>query len=220
MTRKMPEKKDWIKKELEKKYINRMTAVTIPVNIHIEGRQRILDLSEVKRILRDVKMIALGGCTCRTRLKKCDAPFDVCTSLDDVAEYMVKKGFAKKATLEQALEALERSHEAGLVQLAYVLKGVEKPHYICSCCSCCCHSTSALVRIGMPEAIGHIVASEHIAVNSPETCTNCGTCVERCQFKARLLDNGKLVYNEAKCFGCGICVSTCPTNSISLVKRN
>lgn len=76
---------------------------------------------------------------------------------------------------------------------------------------------SALVRFGIPEAV---VASKYVAVNNQETCTSCGTCVERCQFKARHLENGILIYSKARCFGCGLCVDTCPNKSISLVERN
>ena len=213
----MSEKSDWTKEELEKEYVNTMTAVTIPVNMHIEGQQRILDLSEMRKILSEAEVISLGECGCREKLKKCDAPLDVCIGLDKEAEDLIKKGSAKRANLEEALESLERSHAAGLVHIAYTFEGNEKPDVVCSCCSCCCHSLSALIRFGIPEAV---IASTYVAVNNFETCINCGTCVERCQFKARRLENGKLVYNRARCFGCGVCVSTCPTKSISLMKRN
>lgn len=213
----MVKKDDWTKEELERDYVNSMTAVTVQVNIRVEGRQRILDLSEMERILRGAKLVSLGECGCRKRLKKCDAPLDVCISLDEDAEDQIKKGLVRKVSLEQALEALKRAHEAGLVHIAYTFEGNEKPNIVCSCCSCCCHSMSAMVRFGIPEAV---VASQYIAVNNPETCINCGTCAERCQFKARHLEKSILVYKEARCFGCGVCVSTCPTKSISLVKRN
>jgi Pyruvate/2-oxoacid:ferredoxin oxidoreductase delta subunit len=213
----MVKKTDWTKEELEKEYVNAMTAVTIPVNIHLEGQQRILDLSEMKKILRDAKLISLGECGCRKKWKNCDAPLDVCICLDTDAEDLIKEGLAKEITLEQALEALERSHEAGLVHIAYTFKGNEKPNIVCSCCSCCCHSMSALVRFGIPEAV---VASKYVAVDNQETCTSCGTCIERCQFKARHSENGKLIYSKARCFGCGLCVDTCPSKSISLVERH
>jgi ferredoxin len=216
---KMPEKKDWTKKELKKEYIDTMTAVTIPVNISIEGQQRIFNITEAKKILNGARLIAVGTCGCRTRVKKCDSPVDVCIALDKLAEDKIKRGLAKKTNIEQAFEALRRSHEAGLVHMAYSYKTNEKPDYLCSCCSCCCHSMSAVVRFNMPEAIGHVLASKYIAVNNLETCVGCGTCVERCQFKTRHLENNELIFDEKQCFGCGICVSTCPTKSISMRTR-
>lgn len=213
----MPEAKDWTKEELEREYVGAMTAVTVPVNVRIEGRQRILDLSKMKRILKKARVISLGECGCRQKWKNCDAPLDVCICLDEEAENQIKHGWAKRASLVEALETLRRSHEVGLVHISYTFEGNDKPDVVCSCCSCCCHSLSALVRFGIPEAV---VESMYVAVNDSETCINCGTCVKRCQFKARRLEKDKLVYKRTRCFGCGVCVSTCPTKSISLVKRN
>ena len=208
---------DWSKKELEEDYVSKMTATTVPVNIGLEGKQQILDLSEMKRILSEATIISLGVCGCRKDLGRCHSPLDVCLSLDKEAEVEVEKGLARKVSLREALDALRRSHNAGLVHLAYVFKGNDKPEVICSCCSCCCHSMSALVRFGIPEAV---VASKFIAKQDVDTCVDCGTCVKRCQFKARYLQEGKLVYDSAKCFGCGLCMSTCPTKAISLAERS
>ena len=207
---------DWTREELEEKLDSIDCAATIPVNLSINGRQTILDLTEVERVLRGARMISIGECGCREKLHRCDAPLDTCFGLDKQAEELVEKGLAKKASLDEALDALKRSHEAGLVHVTYTFKGKEKPEVICSCCSCCCHSLSALVRFGMSDAV---VSSKFIAPTDPETCIDCGKCVTRCQFKVRRLEDGKLVYDKSKCFGCGLCLSTCPTGSISLIRR-
>lgn len=209
--------KDWTKEELMKDYVAKWTPVTVPVNITIHGQQTILNLDSVEEILRDADIIALRDCGCRTKFQKCDAPIDVCLCLGEHARESIKEG-ARRISLAQALVTLKRSHEAGLVHLAFISKGGEKPEVICSCCSCCCHSLSALVRFGIPD---HVVASEYLAKQNHDTCSNCGTCVQRCQFHARSLGpDGRLVFNEAKCFGCGLCITTCPTKSITLAKRN
>jgi len=212
----MKEPMDWTREELMKDFVGQMTPVTVSVNISIRGQQTVLDLSSVEEILRNAEVISLGDCGCRSKWHKCDAPIDVCLCLDDLARDAMKNG-ARRISLAQALVALKRSHQAGLVHLAYTFKGKEKPEVICSCCSCCCHSLGALVRFGIPD---HVVASEYKAQQNYDTCSNCGTCVKRCQFKARQLNSDdKLVFNSAKCFGCGLCVSTCPTKSITLIKR-
>ena len=211
----MKNAEDWTREELMKDYVGQMTPVTVPVNISIQGQQTILDLSSMESILKNAKVISLQDCGCRAKWQKCNAPLDVCLSLDYEAEDAAKRG-AKQITLKQALNALKRSHKAGLVHIAYTFEGKEKPEFICSCCSCCCHSLSALVRFGIPN---HVVASQYIAQQNTETCQNCGTCVQRCQFHARQLMNNKLKYNPTKCFGCGLCVTTCPTSSITLMKR-
>lgn len=207
---------DWTRGELEKALGSIKSAVTIPVNMRIKGGQRILELTEMERILREAELISIGECGCRKKVKRCDAPLDACFGLDKEAEEFIKKGLAKKVSLTVALEALKRSHEAGLVHVTYTFERKEKPEAICSCCSCCCHSLSALVRFGMPNVVA---TSKYVATLNPETCISCGKCVERCQFKARRLENGEMIFEKARCFGCGVCVSTCPTDSISLVAR-
>lgn len=207
---------DWTKGELEETLVSIRSAVTVPVNVSIEGQQTILDLTEMEKILRDAGLISIGECGCRKKLHKCEAPLDVCFSLGKQAEEFVKKGMARRVSLDEALDALKRSHEAGLVHVTYTFRGKEKPEVICSCCSCCCHSLSALVRFGVSNAV---VASKFVADLNPETCTDCGKCVTRCQFKARHLEDGKVKYDKTRCFGCGLCASACPTGSISLVAR-
>jgi ferredoxin len=207
--------KDWTKEELMEEYVGKMTPVTIPVNISIKGQQTIIDLSSMEKILKSARTIAITDCGCRVEFHKCDAPLDVCISLDEDAKEAMKNG-ARKVSRSDALAALERSHKAGLVHMAYTFKGKEKPGVICSCCSCCCHSLSALVRFGIPD---HVVASQYQASNNDETCNKCGICVERCQFHARKLVNDKLLFDQTKCFGCGLCVTTCPSKSIKLVSR-
>jgi Pyruvate/2-oxoacid:ferredoxin oxidoreductase delta subunit len=211
----MPKRNDWTRTQLERE-VKRLTAVTVPVNMLIKGQQRILCMTEMEGILREATLIGLGDCGCRTKLKRCDSPLDVCLTLDKDAQDAIKRGNAKGISLAEAFDVLKRSHEAGLVHIAYTFKGKEKPGLVCSCCSCCCQSMSALVRFGMPTAV---VSSKYVANNNRETCISCGKCVERCQFKARHLEDGKMVFDAARCFGCGLCLTKCPTASISLIER-
>jgi NAD-dependent dihydropyrimidine dehydrogenase PreA subunit len=149
-------------------------------------------------------------------MKKCDSPLDVCLCLDKEAEALIKRGEAKEVSVEQALNALRRSHEAGLVHLTFTTKGEKQPFIICSCCSCCCQALSALLRYNMTDVVS---ASEHIAVQNTEKCENCGICVSRCQFYARKLVDGTLRFDQNKCYGCGLCITTCPAEAISFIKR-
>ena len=208
--------KDWTSEEIAKELGSIKSAVTVPVNLRFDGKQRILDLSEMEEILREARVISIGNCGCREKLHRCDAPLDTCFSLDRGAEELISKGLAKKVDLSEALAALRRSHEAGLVHVSYTFRDKDKPGIVCSCCSCCCQSLSALVRFGVHDAV---VASRYVAETNNETCVDCGKCVERCQFKTRKLEDGKLCYDRSRCFGCGLCVSTCPTGSVSLIER-
>lgn len=211
----MAKVEDWTEKELREE-VSKYKAVTVPVDVRLEAQQHVLDLSQMTRLLKDAKLIAVGECYCRKKYEKCEGPLDVCISLDAEAEELLAKELGRKVGLDEALEVLEKTHKAGLVHIAYTFRGKEKPEVICSCCSCCCHSMSALIRFGMPDAV---VESKYVATNNWDTCVNCGTCVRRCQFEARHLKNEEMRFTASRCFGCGLCVTTCPTKSISLKKR-
>ena len=190
-------------------------TVTVPVNVMVEADHRVYDLREVERILRAANKIVLQDCGCRKEYRNCDAPLDVCLGLDEDAEYALKSGGGRVVSLGEALKVLERSHEAGLVHMAYVMKGKEKPGLICSCCPCCCHTLGGLLRYGIHA---QVLSSSFLASDVEEKCVQCGKCVQRCVFGARSMNDG-LVYEESKCMGCGLCVTTCPTNAISMKPR-
>jgi ferredoxin len=207
--------KNWTKKEV-REYISDLTAVTVPVNVTFEGKQKILSMPQVEKILRASRTIAITDCLCRMKVKGCDAPVDVCLCLDDEAEEQIKSGDGRKANLKEALAVLRRSSEAGLVHVAYANREEKAMRYICSCCSCCCHSFAAMQKFGFNDAV---MSSEMIATQDDELCNDCGECVERCHFKARTMKEGRLIFERGKCSGCGLCVTSCPSVAISLVGR-
>jgi len=193
-------------------------AVTIPVNIEIGLEHRVYVFSEMKGILEKAKRIVVQDCGCKMEYKNCDAPRDVCISLDETADELFEKSLCnpREVDVDEAIEVLKRSHEAGLVHMAYTMKGEDKPGLVCSCCPCCCHTLGSLVRNGIHT---EILTSKYITTHDRDKCIECTKCVERCVFQARWMDEGKLVYDQSKCFGCGLCVSTCPVEANSLVLR-
>ena len=210
--------RDYTDEELRIQASELENAETIPVNLEIEADHRVLDLSEMKKILRQAKKIVLQNCECRMDKGNCNAPRDVCINIDPQEDYVLKNAryHPYESTLEEALNALKRSHEAGLVHMAYTMKGNDRPTVICSCCPCCCHTLGGLLRHGIAT---QVLTSKFIATENWEKCIRCGQCVDRCVFGARELDNSDLKYNKSRCFGCGLCVSTCPAGAITLVPR-
>ena len=194
-------------------------AVTIPVNYMIEADHQVFDLSEVEKILREARKITVQDCGCKTEYGNCDAPRDVCIGLDEEADYALRKGTmnVREIDIDTALDVLRRSHEAGLVHMAYVFKDKDKPGLICSCCSCCCHTLGGLLRYGIHT---EVLSSRLNAVDREEKCIDCGECVSRCVFEARWMEKDKMTYDVSKCMGCGLCVTTCPTETISMVPRD
>jgi len=207
--------KDWTREELELEIIGKMRPITLPVNVAINGKQKIFSMKELEAILDAAKLISKQECSCRAKMKNCIEPMDGCLSFDECAEEEIKAG-ARKITKTEALAVMRRTHEAGLVHVAYVFEGKEKPDKVCSCCSCCCHSLSAVVRFGYT---GHVVDSGYVARQDEEKCIDCGACIDRCQFKAREMKEGRLAYDSSRCFGCGVCIDACGTGAIGLARR-
>jgi Pyruvate/2-oxoacid:ferredoxin oxidoreductase delta subunit len=216
--RKLGNKSFYSDKELREIADELISAVTIPVNVEAEMDHRVLNLIEVEAILRGSDNIFLSDCGCRSIHKNCDSPLDTCIAIN-VAEDYAEKNPANnphRINVEEALEVLRKSHEVGLVHMAYVFKGEDKPQLICSCCPCCCHTLGGILRHGITT---QVLTSKFISVDDDTRCINCGKCVERCVFGARAMVKGKKKLDKTLCFGCGLCVSTCSKEAIKLVRR-
>lgn len=212
----MEDQQDWTTAEIDE-VLEELRAITVPVNISVEGKQRVLNLDEVERILRPARFITLEKCGCREKIKGCDGPLDACVCTDEQADEALAERGAWKITIEAAMDALRRAHEAGLVLLTFETRANGKIEVICSCCACCCETLAAITRFGYNREI--IEHSDMIAVRDSELCDNCGICVERCHFKAWDMVGGEAQLDPEKCSGCGVCVSFCPSGALRFVKR-
>jgi ferredoxin len=214
----MKENRQWSEEDLIK-FEKKWQAVTIPINIRLENEQIALDLTKINYILMSAEKIALAACICRTTLQNCTFPRNTCISLNKTAEILVKSGIAKFITREQAISIAFETAKLGLVHLALhpLNKSEQFPSEICSCCPCCCHALQGLKLMNMK---GLIKPSEFVSTLDIETCKKCGTCADRCQFGARVLDlDNNIVFRQDLCFGCGHCVITCPESAIELISR-
>jgi len=189
----------------------------VPVNIEIRGEHRVLNLDKAKEYLSRAKKICCLDCGCRTAQHHCDAPLNVCIGWDSALRLLEgnKDKNPRIIEMEEAMETLERSHEAGLVHMAYSLND-DEVNAICSCCSCCCAVLSSSVRYGLSL---HLLTSDTVSKTDMEKCDSCGICVDRCQFGAREIVDDLLRFDPRRCLGCGLCVTKCPTDAIELVKK-
>lgn len=212
---------EWLKKYIDKydKFIAEekisFSSKVIPVNESLQNVQHILPSAQVAEILKGAELITLAKCICRQKYKNCDNPLEVCFVLNDVGKKWIEEGYSKQVTLDEALEVIKLANTSGLVHLS-LYKPDHELFALCSCCSCCCHDLQLLLSYGKDYVT---VKSDYVAEDAPEQCSDCGMCIERCQFKARYFENEKMVYDQDKCFGCGLCLTTCPEDSISLRKR-
>jgi ferredoxin len=211
---------DWPPENQEYLFKNYREAVTIPVNVEIDGDHMVLNFDTVKEILRKADLISLMDCGCRTIYGHCDAPLNVCLDMNEVAESHINIGWAKEITLEEAMVVLEKTNKAGLVHMAYGHGESFEPgvvNSVCSCCSCCCGVLSGILRFGLAP---HLLKSHATEETDISACVKCGVCVDRCQFGARQIIEEELTVNDDLCFGCGLCLSTCPTKAITLVDKH
>jgi len=193
-------------------------GIALPVYEEIQLKNTVLNLDSVKRYLTRADRIAVMPCSCRTKRKNCDHPVDNCLTLNDAAEKFIERGSAREASVEEALNIVEEAHRAGLVPMAYIRTDTPRPqgvNFICNCCSCSCGTLGVSLKLGKDV---HLLKSIATTTTDASKCASCGACVERCNFGARKMVEGKLSYDKDLCFGCGLCVSVCPTKAISLIQ--
>jgi MinD superfamily P-loop ATPase len=65
-----------------------------------------------------------------------------------------------------------------------------------------------------------LAKSNFVAIIGEESCESCGICKEeRCPVDAIIEENGVYSVQAERCIGCGVCAVTCPTESITLTRR-
>jgi len=184
----------------------------------LEPLSIILPFETAINVLEKARSFSLRDCECRMTYKNCDKPLRVCLGLNEFSDELVERGVAEKISLEEAKEVLHLANEHGLVhQVLYTdwLKG--EVFDLCSCCPCCCQYLRTVMKYRVKH---HITKSGLIAKVNSERCNGCGTCVERCVFNARKLENGKSFVVKENCYGCGLCTTTCPTEASKLVSTS
>ncbi len=191
----------------------------LPVAVETE----VLTYERASEMIRQSGTGAISICPCRHKAhhlgKSCGAPLEVCTSLGSAAEWVIRRGMGKPATVDELLHVLDQTEKLGLVHNCDNV--MNKPAYICHCCGCCC-----VILAGINESGKYAThPSNFIPKAASETCAGCGTCADSCHIRAismQDLGNGVQVPVVAEdiCIGCGVCASACPSDSLSMSRRN
>jgi len=175
----------------------------------------ILPFETAINVLEKARSFSLRDCECRITYKNCDKPLRTCLGLNEFSDELVERGVAEKISLEEAKKVLHLANEHGLVHQAIYTDWLKGEVFdICSCCSCCCMYLRTVINYAVKH---HVAKSGLIAKVDSEKCNGCGTCLERCIFNARKLENGKSFVVKENCYGCGLCTTTCPTEASKLV---
>ena len=153
----MNDNNDWLtnkintrKKELQTGAIEPSTV--IPVRQAFSVTQKVLPKKQVQEILGHAKIIAQTECECRSIVKRCNAPTDVCIMLNTIAEKHIAEGHGRKITRTEANEILDKTAQYGLVHLTLYVEG-HQIDAICSCCSCCCSDLRAILDFGVLDLV-------------------------------------------------------------------
>jgi len=216
----------WTREQIERRdatngqsYMGAGRVAPAPEVFHEHETASIVPYEDVRTIIRTSHRRAIGQCPCKFRNGGCDYPMaDVCLMLDHMADCAIERGSHKELTVEEALAAMKRVSEAGLVHMAsddYYMSSSCGTEFICSCCGCCCAFFEHYHEY--PE-LGKIVSNYCCEVDA-EKCVGCGACVEKCFFNATKLVDGKSVIDLEKCLGCGVCAVLCAQNATTVIRK-
>ncbi len=181
-------------------------------------RTEVLDYEKAETVIRESGGGGLSLCACRHKNyhlgKACKYPMeDICTSLGRPAEWLLRHGFARKASVDELLGNLENSYRLGLVLTCDNV--IDEPAYICHCCGCCCGPLQSIKKHGV-EAVQ---PSSFLPQIDPEACLACDACVDACHIDAlEASPSAEPVLNRELCIGCGVCASACPSGALQMVR--
>ncbi len=181
---------------------------------------------KVSEIIEESKDIGVVLCHCRHELelneeKVCSHPLEVCISLGQGADLLIRHNFARPIDKKEARDLLDQTQELGLV---HVLDNVQnKPSFMCNCCPCACGILQTFREI---EPFNTVMTSNFIAHVDTELCNGCGKCAKACPIGAISLEKIwepkpglQAAIDESICLGCGVCALPCKKKSLTLAPR-
>jgi len=121
---------------------------------------------------------------------------------------------------DQLLSKLRRFDELGLVHIVLGCCGVEGFGInICNCHKSICFILLAVLGRDMKRGLK---PGPSIASCDPKLCKGieeCGKCLTRCVFHARIEKDGKGAVIPENCYGCGLCATTCESGATKMIPR-
>jgi NAD-dependent dihydropyrimidine dehydrogenase PreA subunit len=177
----------------------------------------VLDWERATHVVGEARAWAVSLCFCRHKMEHlgqaCDAPVDVCLSLNGGAQFVTRRGFGRAVERAEALDILEASRARGLVQIADNVQS--RPTFVCNCCGCCCEQLQAVNHWGLRAVNG----SGFTPWSDPDRCAGCSRCARACPVAAvemvparRVADRKNTLgprFDEDRCIGCGVCATAC-----------
>jgi len=184
----------------------------------------VMDYEKASEIINKAKVIGVSTCYCR-HVKEhlgdaCDAPMETCLTISNSGDSsLIRHGYAREISKEEALDVIRISKEHNLVQFAENVQS--NVSFICNCCSCCCEVLSNAKKHGYTNAIN---SSNYICEINEDQCIGCKKCVTVCPMDAISIvtnDNNKNIaeVNKEMCIGCGVCDRSCKFDALEMIPR-
>jgi NAD-dependent dihydropyrimidine dehydrogenase PreA subunit len=187
----------------------------------------VLDFERATAIVSEAQSHAVSLCYCRHEAehlgRACDAPQEVCLSLNGGADFVVRRGFGRAIDRQEALDVMVGARKLGLVQIADNV--LDRPTYICNCCGCCCGQLQGINQWGL-DAVN---PSGFVADSDPNRCVGCSKCARACPIAAITMQPKRsaakrkneihAIVDQERCIGCGVCVDTCGKKAMHVVRR-
>ena len=190
----------------------------------VDQASEVLDFERATAVVRNARSIAVSLCYCRHKAEHlntaCDAPQEVCLSLNGGADFVTRHNFGRTLETAEALDILTMSRDLGLVQIADNVKN--RPAYICNCCGCCCGQLQAINQYDLQG----VNPSGFQPVCNDDLCNGCTKCSRACPITAITMTAGRRTgrlknelrpeINADRCIGCGVCASACTQGALKM----
>lgn len=203
-------------------------ALTREALIAEESLPEVLDWQKATALIEAATEHSVSLCYCRHEAehmgRACDAKQEVCLTLNAGASFVIRRGFGRAITKDEALQILHDSRKAGLVQIADNVQN--RPTFICNCCGCCCGQLQAINEFGLAGVNPSGFEPELAA----DRCTGCPLCSQACPISAismvgvRAPGQRKNVLrpeiNRETCIGCGVCAQACRKDALHMARND